>query len=349
KNSSFNTMKASAYTVTMFLNFLIANKKYYNIKSLSQLELFHGSIFLNELSYNKTPKKTVIKHEKILIKLFEFLARKEIINENKFIEKVGANSPNTKVIMKSPFEGIEYYNNNSSNYSIHELPEEYILRFLEVAYHLNSYVALGIYMQYFGGLRTGEICNLRISDVQLLGSYGEEGFVLNLSQDRHLRNDLNNTAGSDYIKSKRWQIVFGFKNWSRLFYERHMSSRLDIYGESPLFINSAGLGLTSSSYYYHFNSVKNAFLKTLRESNDAKDRLNAITLESSKWSSHIGRGVFSNLLAEEADNLYDVSFPRGDKSFNSVKPYLANTTRIKRKIEKRISEIYEEINPSRNK
>ena len=113
-------------------------------------------------------------------------------------------------------------------------------------------------------------------------------------------------------------------------------------GDSPLFINRDGLALSGSSYYYHFRRIKEAFLKTLRESNSSKDRLNAITLEASKWSSHLGRGIFSNLLAEEADNLYDISFPRGDKSFSSVKPYLANTSRIKKKIESKLNAIYED-------
>lgn len=182
------------------------------------MELFHGTAFLNELTYNKTPKETVKKHERILIKFFKFLSEKEIVDGNKyeFKEKVVANHSNAEIVMKSPFKEVEYYKNRLS-YSIHQLPDEYILRFLEVAYQLNSCIALGIYMQFFGGLRTGEVCNLRIKDVQLLGSYGEDGFILNLSQDRHLREDLNNTAGSDYIKSKRWQIVLGFKNWSRLF------------------------------------------------------------------------------------------------------------------------------------
>ena len=342
KHLSFNTMKSSANTVVMFLNFLIDNKKYYNLKSLHQLELLHGTAFLNELTYKKTPKQTVKRHETILDRFFDFLFEKKIINYEVKEQKMLSNTSKTNVL-KSPFVEVEYYQSNTHS-SIHQLPDEYILRFLEVAYQLNSCISLAVYMQFFGGLRTGEICNLRVKDVQLLGSYGEEGFILNLTQDRHLRDDLNNTAGSDYIKSKRWQIVLGFKNWSKLFFEKHLYSQLPkgVSGDSPLFINRDGLALSGSSYYYHFKKIKSAFLKTLRESGNPKDKLNAITLEASKWSSHLGRGVFSNLLAEEADNLYDISFPRGDKSFKSVKPYLANTNRIKKKIENKLSSLYKQ-------
>lgn len=346
KHRSFNTMKASAFTVAMFLNFLLENKGHYNLKNLSQLEPVHGTAFLNELTYNKTPKKTVKKHERILTSFFKFLIEKGIMMESKFELKEQLIPNYSKTVTKSPFKEVEYFN-NSTSYSIHQLPDEYILRFLEVAYQVNSCISLGIYMQFFGGLRTGEVCNLRVKDLQLLGPYGEDGFLLNLSADRHLRDDLVNTTGSDYIKSKRWQIVFGFKNWSGLFYKRHMSSQFleHVSGDSPLFINRDGLALTGASYYYHFKKVKAVFLRTLRESPHAQDRLNAIVLESGKWSSHLGRGVFSNLLAEEAENLYDVSFPRGDKSFQSVKPYLANTSRIKKKIESKISEIYNDEQP----
>src|SRR5699024_5921368 len=184
KHLSFNTMKSSANTVVMFLNFLIDNKKYYNLKSLHQLELLHGTAFLNELTYKKTPKQTVKRHETILDRYFDFLLEKKIINYEVKEQKMLSNTSKTNVL-KSPFVEVEYYQSNTHS-SIHQLPDEYILRFLEVAYQLNSCISLAVYMQFFGGLRTGEICNLRVKDVQLLGSYGEEGFILNLTQDRHL-------------------------------------------------------------------------------------------------------------------------------------------------------------------
>lgn len=344
KNLSFNTMKASAYTVTMFLNFLIENKGYFQLKNLSELKFEHGTAFLNELTYKKTPKSTVKKHERILIVFFDYLIENGLIDNSEMsITKISVvNQLNIITKTNSPFNKVEYYK-NSDSYSIHQLPEEYILKFLEVAYQMNSPIALGIYMQFFGGLRTGEECNLRVKDVQLLGASGEDGFLVNLSADRNLRLDLNNTTGSNYIKNKRWQIVFGFKNWSVLFYKRHMlniqSNQLN--GDSPLFLNRAGLAMTGSSYYYHFKKIKSVFLKSLRESPHSKDRLNAITLENCKWSTHIGRGIFSNLLAEEADNVYDISFPRGDKNFNSVRPYIANSKKMKTKLEAKITEIYE--------
>lgn len=239
-------------------------------------------------------------------------------------------------------KNVEYFHSTPKP-RLHKLPDEYILTFLEIAYQTDSKIAFALYLQFFGGLRTGEICNLRIKDLQLLGDKGEYGFIVDLSEDRILRKDIVNTSGSSYIKSKRMQIVFGFKNWSTKFYDKHMSNLKDVKklsGETPLFLNQNGLAMTGSNYYYHFNKIKNIFLQYLRNSENMADRNNALVLESELWSSHIGRGIFSNLLAEEADNLYDVSFARGDKSFESVKTYLANTKRMKEKLEQKIDEIY---------
>src|SRR5690625_6368208 len=103
------------------------------------------------------------------------------------------NNSNERVVLKSPFLEVEYYQSNT-HYSIHQLPDEYILRFLEVAYQLNSCISLAVYMQFFGGLRTGEICNLRVKDVRLLCSFGGEGFILNFIEDFIFRDDLNYNA-----------------------------------------------------------------------------------------------------------------------------------------------------------
>lgn len=322
KNSQPNTMKAAANKVVMFLNFLIENKKEYRLKTLYELEPEYAIDFLNELSFHRTSKNTVKGHEKILIKFYDYL------NNNNIIHK--------KLVIK----GIDYFSKKQES-RLHKLPDEYLLTFLEVAYQVDSKIAFILYLQFFGGIRTGEIFNLRVRDIQMIGNKGQYGFILDLTEDRLLRKDLN-TAGSSYIKSKRWQIVFGFKNWSTLFYEKHMKNikKIVIDGDSPLFPNRDGLAMTGNNYYYHFKKVKKIFLQTLRNSNNIEDRNNALAIDSSRWSTHIGRGIFSNLLAEEADNLYDVSFPRGDKSFDSVKPYLANTKRIKEKLEKKIDEIF---------
>src|SRR5699024_2548784 len=136
KHLSFNTMKSSAYTVVMFLNFLIENKQYYILTNLNQLTILHATAFLNELTYKNTTKQTVKRNETILTRFYDFLFEKEIINYEMKEQKILSNSIET-VVLKSTFIEVEYYQSNT-HYSIHQLPDEYILRFLEVAYQLNS-------------------------------------------------------------------------------------------------------------------------------------------------------------------------------------------------------------------
>ena len=63
----------------------------------------------------------------------------------------------------------------------------------------------------------------------------------------------------------------------------------------------------------------------MSESDDEKDKILAITLASYKWSTHIGRGVFSNLIAQNAKNPYLISVARGDSSFKSALPYISES------------------------
>lgn len=72
---------------------------------------------------------------------------------------------------------------NKQGHIAHDLPEQYILPFIELAVKTANPIALGIYMQCFGGIRQGELVNIRKSDVNSIGSYGEFGLVVRLEQN----------------------------------------------------------------------------------------------------------------------------------------------------------------------
>jgi len=339
KYSAFNTMKSHAYNLVKFLNFVIENKTYYNLSSLSELNLEHGSDFLNELTYNQVPRSTVKKIERTITEFYIYLAKRNFITiEMDTFEKKTKPYNKYETYYVSPFHDVNYLGDKKNNI-LHTIPDEYILYFLEMAFQTKSVIALGVYMQFFGGLRVGEIVNLRRMDISTLGSYGENGLVLNI-ESRTLRTDLSNTSGSNYVKKPRYQLVLGYKKWAKVFYKTHVEKYPATSGSDPLFINKHGYALTGQSYRYYFNKLKEEFLSYLRNSKNAEDKMASLTLASFKWSTHLGRGVFSNLLAEEAKNLYEVSFPRGDSSFESVMPYFANTTRMKEKLENRLDTLY---------
>lgn len=116
-------------------------------------------------------------------------------------------------------------------------------------------------------------------------------------------------------------------------------------GSDALFVNRNGQSMTGSSYRYHFNKAKNVFITQLRNSINPVDRSNASKLENYEWSTHIGRGIFTNLLAEEATNPYDIALPRGDASIESSIVYQSNTMRMKEKLEHRIDQLYKNYIP----
>ncbi|PFO83584.1 hypothetical protein [Bacillus cereus] len=339
KHCSFNTQKSHTYNIVKFLNFIYCKQNYYRLKTFSNLSLQHGTDFLNYLTYEENrPKQTVLRFEKTLIQFYKFLSKKKLLNFELNLE-VARNHRTNQTYYRSPFKGVHLRNQKKEN-RLHNLPGQYVLLFLEIAYKYRPNIALGIYMQIFGGLRVGEVVNLRIIDLQTIGPFGQDGIVVDLDT-RELRKDLASVSGNDYVKKPRFQLIYGYKDWLKLFYKQHMELTNNKIGHSPLFQTHKGLALTGGSYRYHFKIVKESFLQHLRNSSNPVDRINSISLENTPWSTHIGRGIFSNMLAETAKNLYEVSFPRGDSSLDSVLTYFSNTSRIKQKLEMRLDELFE--------
>jgi len=161
-----------------------------------------------------------------------------------------------------------------------------------------------------------------------------------------MRTDIKDTSGSNYVKRPRKQRVFNINGWLNILLEDHLELyNIDADGSGALFINSEGKAMTGKSYRQYFDKVKRNFIKYLREQGNQEDILVANHLNISKWSTHIGRGTFTNLLAEFAENPYDVAFPRGDKQLTSSLSYMSKTERMRLKIEERIQYMHNEYLP----
>ncbi|GAE94543.1 hypothetical protein JCM21714_3705 [Gracilibacillus boraciitolerans JCM 21714] len=150
KYSSFNTMKSHAYNLVKFLNFIIENMTYYNLSSLTELNLEHGSEFLNDLTYNQVPpRSTVQKIERTITEFYIYLAKRKFINieMNTFDKKTKPYNKNETYYV-SPFHDVSYLGDKKNNI-LHTIPDEYILYFLEMAFQSKSVIALGVYMQFW--------------------------------------------------------------------------------------------------------------------------------------------------------------------------------------------------------
>ena len=67
-----------------------------------------------------------------------------------------------------PFFGVEY-NDNERHTVIHKLPLTLVVYFIDTAIMYAPRIALGICFQFFGGLRLGEVINLKRSSIKVKG------------------------------------------------------------------------------------------------------------------------------------------------------------------------------------
>lgn len=349
KYRAYNTQRLHANYLCSFLNFiLIENRKKFKLTSLKELQFSHGTAFLNELSKQEKSRITIQKAERTLTLFFEFLVKKKLlihITESDLKKQILYGKQNQKYTI-SPFKGV-IKPKNKKDHIAHDLPERYILPFIELAFKVANPIALGVYLQIFGGIRQGELVNIQRSDVTSIGSFGEFGFVIKLQQ-KNMRMDINDSSGSSGVKKPRRQIVFPIQNWLQHLYQYHLKTYNPVDGSDALFINRDGKAMSGQSYRAYFSKLKKEFLKQLRNSTNTEDIIYSVKLEEKKWSTHLGRGIFTNLLAEEADNPYDIALPRGDSNLSTSLIYQGNTERMRSKLESRMEELYKGYLPNLN-
>ncbi|CAN7200967.1 hypothetical protein LJR153_000570 [Paenibacillus sp. LjRoot153] len=340
KYKEYNTQKTHANNLSSFLNWVITQGGRMRLKSLEELKLIHASAFLNHLTKQGKSRITVDSAERTLTHLYHYLSKKELlkyVTEQEFEMKRIPQTPNKKYIIP-PFTGV-IKPSKGTQHIAHMIPEKYILPFLETVVQVANPIALGVYLQMFGGIRQGEQVNVVRSDVSSIGSYGAEGLVINLRK-KILRADLIDSSGAAGVKKERTQIVFPISDWLPTLYKYHLEQYKANDGSNALFVNRDGKAMSGRGYRYFFEKAKEHFLDALSLSKDPSDKIAALKLREYKWSTHIGRGIFTNLLAEEAQNPYDIALPRGDENLSSSMVYQGNTLRMKENLEDRMNNLY---------
>lgn len=346
KNCKFSTQERHAAEIVPFLNYiLIDNYEVYNIGSLWDIDIEHGEDFLNELAIDKA-RNTVRQYESTLTEFYYFLAKKELL-KNVTLDAFDIQTSVDKkgqVVTKinSPFYNIELPKKQSKSNLLHHLPKELIIPFLDTAIRYTPKIALGVYFQFFGGLRVGEVVNLTRDAITTKGSFGENGMILNIKK-RNLRPDLLSNEGKGEVKRERYQIVIPIPRFS----DELLKSHLNTYGYNletgALFTNRDGLGMTERSYREQFGRLKAIFLKQLKHSGNSTLEGYGLTLASKKWSTHLGRGVFSNMIADIADNATQIALARGDKSLDSALSYLSDSSKIAGKVQENLNFMYRDL------
>jgi len=335
-------MKNRAETIVRFLNFVLENNLKYKITTFADLNKTHGTDYLNSLVRNERSLLYVNTEDSNLTNFYYFLANKELLNSISMNEFKFILNKKTQMKTASPntfFPNTENPSSKKTKRPLHTLENEFLILFLELAKKVVPENALGIYFQVMGGLRPSEVCNCTRTGISLLGQFGEFGMNVTL-QTQNFRAKPSRVATS--VKNPRVQSIEVFNDYLPKLYEKHIKNHLPNDGTLALFSDNRGQAITLQTYCRNFGKLKKEFINTLASSSDPRLQAYAITLQSIKWGAHIGRGIFSNIIAEITQSPIITKLKRGDKNIKSQERYMENTTTRKQQHSTAMDSMYDD-------
>lgn len=340
---SINTQSAPAQVVCRFLNFIFdriqAEDEYFTdlrASGISGLHRIHGSKFITTLSLSGLQKKTVHQYEHYLTRFYVYLKDMRLISE-KFETVEVEYTFNGKKFKgyKSIFRDPNLSTRLPSSQTIKRRPpklkdfgdrsRELTEHFIGLARNIAPEIALGLCFQFYGGLRTGEVVNLTRAELEI--TYRESMCVQIKDNRVKLFSRLEDTKFENpkrlaYLNRDlaKQTILDNDLVWE--VYDQHMKT-LDILNRkgkleimSALFVDGNGFPMSGKVYERRFLKVKKAFLKSLIGQPEYEDISSAI------WSTHIGRGVFTNTLMNMGLSVTQIAIARGDRNINSAMDYV---------------------------
>ena len=336
-SKSLSSQRNAAYETIKFLNYInkqIENEatEFMNLKheGLFGLNLTHGSQYISYLSLKARNEELssdyIYRIESYLIKFYQWLSTNQIIHEKINAEK------------DSPFNNLELgtiYPGRDERVSeklvdFGENRYEIVQRFIKIAQDVAPDIALGICFQFFGGLRVGEVVNLTKEAIESPyfwddTNLGESKFILKI-RERHLElfKDKTNLQ-HEGVKRPRNQALLTNPLLSQVYKEhkqhlQRLNNRENIKNQNALFIaKRTGKAMSGKTYTELFTKVKKEFLQSLSDEGRMDDYL---FLTDKKWSTHIGRGIFTNFLLQINATIPEIAIARGDKNLSSVMSYV---------------------------
>ena len=336
KKKSYNAMRERAETVIRFLNFVIENNHKYKLKTFSDLNIEQGMAYLDSLVEKGVTEKYRNSEDNNLTKFYNYLAEKELLN---FITTADFTWILTK---KGDYLATLFPDARSTAKKnprpLHNIKIDLLPFFLELAMMVVPRIVLGVYFQFMGGLRRSEVCNVIRAGVSPSGSYGEFGMNLWLG-NTFQREDLRNRNATS-VKKPRTQAIEVFSDYLPRLYKTHLENYLPTDGSGALFSNNKGQALTSRMYTYYFNKLKKAFIKELKSYKDTNLSAYALVLKTMKWGTHIGRGIFSNVMAEVTQDQVLLMLKRGDARPESSEAYMEDTEYRKKQSRDHLDNMY---------
>lgn len=356
RNQNIRSQKNAAEAIKRFLNYcreaIIESEfdpdfeDFSTIKEqgLQGLKLVHGSFYITHLSYRckyeGLGKVYVKKDIKYLNKFYFFLQKEGLIEKQfkaeyvdvKVVTRSGEKKLLKKLVEKDIFKGIgtvypptitnkEWANrkNNLKDFGVnrYQLTKE----FIEVAVYTEPDIVIGIYLQFFGGLRRGEVVNVLKDGLMET----EDGYIVDVDDHRDILFPNKKNTDNEQVKQPRYQGLFWHKSMDYA-YAQHLKwldsqkKKGKLKNKQALLINKrTGLPMTGSTYADKFKRVKEVYLEKLCREGRVTDYK---FLNSKPWSTHIGRGCFTNFCLDVGMKIGEVAVIRGDSSVHSVLDYI---------------------------
>lgn len=337
KDNSPTTQKKMLGYVTKFLNYIYFDCEA-KIKKLNELTLEHGTEFLNKyaLTHDKKETNTCLNCVKKFYIHFTSL-------------KLIPNVDTPTLYESNPFNSYSGKEKSLNRNPLHDMDLPLVMFFMDLAKVHTPDIVFGVYLQVTGGLRISEVVSLTWNDIEPVGMNGENGFIVNLNDNKRMRSDLKNYHTNVGVKRPRNQMVLPFGNYQIDLYKKHRNKYYlkDQSGMDAVFVNKYDLPMTNKNYRDRFNKLKEIFLKSLLEKCNRDNDVNLLAyinkLSTENWSTHIFRGIYSNVVATYAKSLIEMMVMRGDKNLNSSLPYIQTSETTKEKITEHLSNVYEKF------
>lgn len=319
-----STVSMVASLIVRFLNYLFFEMEY-PITSISELTFQQGKDFLSSMSCQSGGKT---QYAEYLTKFYYFCKNQEMAEIKDFKEKPSSTYiKNTENIFKGKYK----VDPKRTVDTIHEIDTAYLPMLFDTARDIAPDIYLGLFFQFAGGLRASEVVSVEYSNIRFIREDGVFALSLKL-EDKDLRPDLS-SAFISKVKRNRTQTVLPiFGDGLEKAYETHVK----LYRQenvSAVFIDKNGNPMTVNTYWKRFGRVKKEFIRRLYECPNMETQMYALFLESYEWSAHIGRGTYSNIVAQNANNIGEIAVMRGDSSLSSSLPYLNDSKAVGKKVQ----------------
>ncbi|MDQ0888952.1 integrase [Paenibacillus sp. V4I9] len=346
KNSgSINTELSPAKIIVSFLNFTLLNlnteHKINGILGLSSLELKHANRYMDYCVKVKANKLiTLNKKEMYISAFFKYLDDNRILKKNpqfkeskyvyghvvKTYYKLDFNYTRTdETLLRVKIKRKDMVpQKHQSNQDRKIIRLNYIREFLLIAMEVAPDIAFALALQFYGGLRIGEVLNLEESSIRTLegAKYGQRGMVVLIRDRQNILFKNKKSIAEEQVKNPRDQSIL-IDPIICLIYEQHVNKVMKATkknkGSTALFYDSEGNPMSYRSFYKRYRELQSTYhgvlLATKGRFQDYRDFV------ETNWSSHIGRGAFTNMCLDVGFTARQTAILRGDKSIMSMESY----------------------------